>query len=163
MYSTTKLLPAWKACLEDAELASRIFPCDVLTQWNSTYDILCFAVEYHQPIESLTSDHKNNLCMFELNKNEWSIAQQLKDILEVRDMPMVHCYHIDAAHLILDLEGHNLVFLVRNPQSCNSYPHNGPHQHGLHKCLPPNKQSQSSYVSHHCCCKENSEQVLLPH
>ena len=125
--------------------------------------MLCFAVEYHQPIKSLTSDRKNDLHMFELNENKWSIAQQLKDMLEVHDMPMTHCYHVDAAHSILDLEGCNLVFLVRNPQSCNSYPCNGLYQHGLHKCLPPNKQSQSGYASHHCCRKENSEQVLLPH
>ena len=46
VHSTTILLPAWKAALEDLELALKIMPRDISTQWNSTYKMLCFAVEH---------------------------------------------------------------------------------------------------------------------
>ena len=60
-------------------------PQDVLTQWNSTYDMLCFAIEYRKAIENMTSEHKNDLRQFELIEDEWAVATQLKDTLEVRD------------------------------------------------------------------------------
>jgi hypothetical protein len=78
VHLTTILLPAWKAALEDLELALKIMPHDVSTQWNSTYDMLCFAVEHHRAIKSVTSDHKNDLHQFELDEDEWLITNQLK-------------------------------------------------------------------------------------
>ncbi|KIJ95065.1 hypothetical protein K443DRAFT_77205, partial [Laccaria amethystina LaAM-08-1] len=52
--STTLLLPAWKSCLQDLELVIRIMPRDVATHWNSTYDMLNFAVDYRKAIEHIT-------------------------------------------------------------------------------------------------------------
>jgi hypothetical protein len=66
----------------------KIMPRDVSTRWNSTYDMLRFAIEYRQAIESMTSDRKNDLRQFELEENEWLIATQLKDVLKVCDMPL---------------------------------------------------------------------------
>jgi hypothetical protein len=41
----TKLLPAWHDYLEEFELGDRIMLCDVSTHWNSTFDMLNFAIE----------------------------------------------------------------------------------------------------------------------
>ena len=39
---------------------------------------------YHKAIEIMTSEKKNNLRQFELEEDEWTIAEQLSDILQVR-------------------------------------------------------------------------------
>ena len=59
--STTILLPAWKACLEELYQYVRIMPHDVRTWWNLTYDMLKFALEYKETIKMLTSDLMNSL------------------------------------------------------------------------------------------------------
>jgi hypothetical protein len=79
------LLPAWKACLEELGLPVKIMPRDVTTRWNSTYDMLYFALEYRAAIESITSDRKNNLRQFELVEDEWVIVKELQDTLKVCD------------------------------------------------------------------------------
>ena len=75
----------WKKCLERLKLASKIIPRDVSTRWNSTFNMLAFAVEYRKAIEKITSDRKNDLRQFELSGEEWVIAEELRDILKVRD------------------------------------------------------------------------------
>jgi hypothetical protein len=59
-------------------------PRDVTTRWNSTYDMLNFAVKYKTAIKHVTSDLKNNLRNYELTDAEWTIADELKDTLKVR-------------------------------------------------------------------------------
>lgn len=71
------MLPAWKACLEDLNLAIKIMPHDVSTRWNLTYNMLSFAVQYWEAIEGITSDHKNDLQQFKLGEEEWVIAEEL--------------------------------------------------------------------------------------
>jgi len=65
-------------------------PQDVSTQWNSTYNMLCFAIGYCKAIENITSDHKNDLQQFELTEDEWVIAKQLRDTLKVHDLFGTH-------------------------------------------------------------------------
>ena len=81
--STTLLLPAWKLCLEELKLVIRIMPRDVTTRWNSTYDMLSFAVKYKKAIAYVTSDIKNNLRKYELTDTEWQIVDELKDTLKM--------------------------------------------------------------------------------
>jgi hypothetical protein len=76
-------LPNWKACLEDLELAIKIMPCDISTRWNLTYDMLCFAIQYHKAIEEIILDCKNDLQQFKLLEEEWEIAEELRDMLKV--------------------------------------------------------------------------------
>ncbi|KZP11279.1 hypothetical protein FIBSPDRAFT_962382 [Athelia psychrophila] len=52
--STTKLLPAWKAALDDARMAVRNMLHDVATPWNSTFDMLEFALQYQKPLRRIT-------------------------------------------------------------------------------------------------------------
>jgi len=61
-------------------------PRDVSTRWNSSYDMICFAIEYRKAIENMTSERKNDLRQFELTEEEWTIAEQLRDVLKVRDL-----------------------------------------------------------------------------
>src|ERR1700678_1649466 len=42
--SSTILLPIWNTKLEDLRLNIRIMPRDVATRWNSTFDMLDFAI-----------------------------------------------------------------------------------------------------------------------
>ena len=45
--------------------------------------MLSFAVEYRKAIESMTSDRKNDLRQYKLDEDEWNIAEELCDTLEV--------------------------------------------------------------------------------
>ncbi|KII87297.1 hypothetical protein PLICRDRAFT_30688 [Plicaturopsis crispa FD-325 SS-3] len=65
--------------LEHLSLAHRIMPRD----WNSTYDMLAFALDYRQAIDDITGDRSLGLWNFELKEKEWEIAEQLCGVLKV--------------------------------------------------------------------------------
>jgi predicted Co/Zn/Cd cation transporter (cation efflux family) len=60
-----------------------MMPRDVSTRWNSTYNMLEFAVEYRAALDTMTADREMNLRKFELSKKEWSMASELCDVLQV--------------------------------------------------------------------------------
>lgn len=62
-------------------------PRDVSTRWNSTYDMLNFALEYRKGIDAITDKRKLGLGEYELKPNEWLLVKQLRDVLKVCD----HC------------------------------------------------------------------------
>ncbi|GLB43827.1 hypothetical protein LshimejAT787_1500110 [Lyophyllum shimeji] len=88
--STTILLPAWKAQLAKLKLAIRIMPRDVRTQWNSTYDMLSFALSYKEGLVALTGDVTNGLRAFELSAAEWEIVGQLQLTLKALKDAMLY-------------------------------------------------------------------------
>ena len=53
--STTITLPVWRCYCMDLGLKPRILPRDV-TRWNSTFDMLSFALEYRAAIDAITAD-----------------------------------------------------------------------------------------------------------
>jgi hypothetical protein len=83
--SSTIILPSWRRLLDELKMTNRIIPRDVTTRWNSTYDMLEFALEYRKAIDILTADRQNDLRDYELAEREWAIATQLRDILKVND------------------------------------------------------------------------------
>ena len=58
-------------------------PRDVKTRWNSTLDMLDFAVQYIPAIDTITGDHDMKLRQYELSKDDWDMARQLRDVLKV--------------------------------------------------------------------------------
>jgi hypothetical protein len=81
--STTLILPRWYKIVDELKLAERIMPRDVSTRWNSTYDMLKFALDYRPALDAITGERDMKLRKYELNNTEWVIAKQLRDILEV--------------------------------------------------------------------------------
>ena len=59
------------------------YHCNVSTHWNSTSDMLNFALNYHLAIDWITSNQELNLHKYELEDDEWAIAENLWDTLKV--------------------------------------------------------------------------------
>src|SRR5262245_28122505 len=66
-------------------------PRDISTQWNSTFDMLNFAIEYQIAIDVISADCEMDLQQFELSEHEWKIAMQLCDMLKVRSCAAYIC------------------------------------------------------------------------
>ena len=81
--STTIILPQWFAILQDLELAERMIPHDVTTRWNSTFDMLNFAVKHIAAINAITSNRDMKLRQYKLSEDKWDVARQLRDVLKV--------------------------------------------------------------------------------
>ena len=58
-------------------------PRDVATRWNSTYDMLEFAIEFREALDTITGEKEMRLRKYEMDNEEWEIAQQLRDFLKV--------------------------------------------------------------------------------
>jgi len=86
-------LPKWFSILQqhakaseaakEAPLSIRMMPRDVATRWNSTFDMLEFAILYRKPLEDLTNKREMKLRSYELSEDEWRIVEQLSGILKV--------------------------------------------------------------------------------
>jgi hypothetical protein len=60
-----------------------MMPCNVSTWWNSTFDLLKFAIEYRPAIDTMTATWDFDLCKYELVPVEWKIAGELCEVLQV--------------------------------------------------------------------------------
>ena len=60
-----------------------MMPRDVSTRWNSTYDMVEFAIEYRAALNIMTADRDMNLHKFELSKKEWGMVTDLSEVLQV--------------------------------------------------------------------------------
>ncbi|KAG2050355.1 hypothetical protein BDR06DRAFT_833422, partial [Suillus hirtellus] len=54
VHSSMILLLAWKLLLQEQKRTIRIMPHDVVTRWNSMFDMLQFAIEYRPALEEMT-------------------------------------------------------------------------------------------------------------
>ena len=90
--STTIVFPEWTSILKQhAELSNeadekplsiRMMPRNVLTRWNSTFDMIQFVIAYREPLNDLTGCRTMKLQDYGLMEDEWKIAEQLSDVLE---------------------------------------------------------------------------------
>jgi hypothetical protein len=60
-----------------------MMPQDITTQWNSTYDMLKFAIMYHEALDTITGDQEMKLRQYEMDEDKWEIASQLCKVLKV--------------------------------------------------------------------------------
>jgi len=95
--STTILLPQWYKTLAAHHLPHRMMPRDVSTRWNSTFDMLNFALKYRPAIDTMTATRDFDLRKYELVPADWRIAGELRDVLQVF---FFHSLNI-CAHYIL--------------------------------------------------------------
>ena len=83
IHSTTIALPAWRRICADLGLKPKLIPRDVVTRWNSTYDMMEFALKYRKPIDAITADKSLKLRKYELDNDDWTIIGDLVVVLEV--------------------------------------------------------------------------------
>ena len=50
-----------------------MMPRDVQTRWNSTLDMLDFAIEYHDALDAITGDRDMKLRQYELSEEDWKV------------------------------------------------------------------------------------------
>ena len=68
-------------------------PRDVATRWNSTFNLLEYALKHRRAVDLLTQRRDLGLRKFELSDNEWVIVKQLHSVLKVSK-------HVDSTCLI---------------------------------------------------------------
>ena len=77
--SLMKLIPEWKWIIAKLNLAPKMIPRDVLTHWNSTFDMLDMALEYQKGVIVMTKRQQNGLCDLELSNDEWDILGKFSE------------------------------------------------------------------------------------
>jgi len=83
IHSTTIALPAWRRTCSELNLKKRLIPRDIVTRWNSTYDMMRFVLTYWQAIDQITADKGLKLRRYELDDDDWAIIEDLVSVLEV--------------------------------------------------------------------------------
>lgn len=82
--STTILLPKWLEYNDSIHGHATTMPRDIRTRWNSTYDMLDYAIDHRKAVDAMTGDRSLGLRAYELEEEEWKIVDQLRSVLQVR-------------------------------------------------------------------------------
>jgi hypothetical protein len=106
-------------------MAEKMMPRDVSTRWNSTFDMLDFAVEHITAINTITADRDMKLRQYELSETDWGIARQLRDVLKVCNLFYLIFYLLIT--VLLALQGHYAIFFTRDSLHRNRHTSYGPH------------------------------------
>ncbi|KAG2340210.1 hypothetical protein BDR05DRAFT_848845, partial [Suillus weaverae] len=88
-----------------------IMPHDVLTHWNSTFNMLKFALEYQQVIDAIIDTHKLGLGKYELEEYEWALIKQLHNVLKILKDATLYFSH-STPNLSMDIPTMNHIDFV---------------------------------------------------
>src|SRR5882757_6608512 len=83
IHSTTITLPTWCRICTELGLKEKLIPRDIVTRWNSTYDMMHFVLKYRKAIDKVTADKALKLRKYELDNDDWIIVEDLVSVLEV--------------------------------------------------------------------------------
>ena len=114
--STTILLLQWFKTLGSCGLPLRMMPRNVSTRWNSTYDMLYFALNFRPAIDSMTAMCDLDLRKYELSLAEWGVAKELRDVLKVC-FPLLNYLLSLINEFRPDIQGRNIVFFPVAPRA----------------------------------------------
>lgn len=70
----------------------------VPTRWNSDFKCLEAHVQFEGPVQQLTSDPSNKLKLYALTDDQWKLAKDLQDVLEVSRVSMSGIFSLQASH-----------------------------------------------------------------
>ncbi|KAG1895341.1 uncharacterized protein F5891DRAFT_960282, partial [Suillus fuscotomentosus] len=74
---TTIALPAWRKVCHELNLKERLIPHNVVTCWNSTYNMMKFVLAYKSVIDRIMADKSLKLRKYELDNEDWGIIKDL--------------------------------------------------------------------------------------
>ena len=125
--------------LEGMGMPVRLMPHDVPTWWNSSADIVEFALEYHEPLNAMTQKRDLGLRSLELSDEEWRVLKELHTVLKVCPCQSLEVIKTKINKTPTDSERHYHVLLMHKSQPCDGDSCNGSHQQSIyHLLIGPN-------------------------
>lgn len=83
IHSTTLILLVWHEILKDLRMKVTCMPRDVVTRWNSLFNLLEYALKHWKAIDLVTQRCELGMRDLELSDNEWELVKQLCSVLKV--------------------------------------------------------------------------------
>ena len=96
-----------------------LMPRDVATRWNSTLDLLEYALKHCKAIDIVTQRRELGLWDLELTDEEWAIVEQLQRVLKVSKV-LIDTYGIIQTNVIRSSRTQHCTSRVRPPISQRS-------------------------------------------
>ncbi|KAF8545929.1 hypothetical protein OG21DRAFT_1589706 [Imleria badia] len=70
--------------MQELRMTVSFLPRDVATRWNSTLDLLDYALRHRKVVDGVTQRRDLGLRKYEVLDDEWVMMEQLRSVLEVR-------------------------------------------------------------------------------
>ena len=112
-----------------------LMPCNVPTQWNSSTDMVEFALGYHEPINVMTQKRDLGLRNLELSDKEWGVLRELHAVLKVQTRQSLEVIKTEINKIPTDSEGCYDVLLTCKSQPCDGDSCNGSHRQSIYNLL----------------------------